>query len=327
MKRICAAFFILVSTALLAQAQQSGIAAKMTAANGKEFPVFLQGVEQENIVFQLYKKTNNQTVPARLITKLEFVGQFDADGAEGLFNTGDYQGMIEKMEADLQPSLDAYWPFMSVENNLEDLFIKLMKAYLRQGNAPKAGEAAAILLQNPSASVKGQAESIAILAALRNDRVAAAEAMVESIESAPGKLYLNACVFQAKSKPVEAIKLITELIKQYANDLDWMPQAELLNVQLYLDMGLTNSAIRTAQQVQNIYANSDVGNDAAKMHEEISLAKQRAEEAMAARAAEEEAERASVRERAKERAKGYGFNITEESESAESVSGDQENTQ
>ncbi len=320
MKKVLSIFFVLASITLFAQGQeQSGIAAKITAANGRQFPVFLQGMKDDEIVFQLYKSTSNKAVPAHLITNVEFVGRFDADGIEQFFSTGDYQGMIDKMNADLKPSFDDYWQYMSIDNNLQDIYTMLMKAYLRMGNDVKASEAAAILLKNPDAGVKGQAESIAIIAALGEGRVSDAEAMLGEINSAPGKLYLGACVERAKGLPKQAIQLITQLIAEYGNDLDWMPQAELLSAHLYVDMGMTNSAINTARQVKNIYAKSDVGNEAARFQEELVLAQQKAEEAAKAKAEKEEADRAAVKARAAERAKGYGFNVDTESEEANSV--------
>ncbi len=315
MNRILATLFVMLSAVLMVHGQeQSGIPAKLTAANGKEFPVFLQALDDDKIVFQLYKRPNNQAVPVRLIAKIEFVAPIDSDGAEELFGVGDYQGMITKMRGEFKPSLDDYWPFMAVENNFQDLFTMLMKAYLRTGNVSKANDAAEILLQNKNEAVKGQAESIALLAALGQDRIADAEGLLQTIKSAPGKLYLGACIERAKGHPFEAIQMITDLIAQYANDLSWMPQAELLCAHLYMDMGMTNSAINTARQVQNIYTHTDVGNDASKLHEELLLAKQQADEAAKARQDAEEAAREAVRARAEQRAKGYGFNVDEESD-------------
>lgn len=312
MKRILATLFMLVTVATIAHGQeQSGIPAKLTAANGRQFPVFLQGMNNDKIVFQLYKKNQNREVPARLIRTIEFVGRLDTDGIEQLYNTGDYQGMINKMKMEMKPSLDDYWQFMIIENSLQDHFTMLMKAYLRVDDVSQASKAAAILLQNDAASVRGQAESIAILAALGEERVADAESMLDEVDSAPGKLYLGACIERAKGQYKVAIQRITELIAQYPNDLSWMPQAELLNARLYMDMAMTNSAIATARQVKAIYANSDAGNVAAALYDEYVLAKQKADEAAKAKAEAEAAAMAEVKARAKERAEGYGFDESE----------------
>ncbi len=320
MKKVLLTFCALISLSVMVSAQeQSGIPAKITAVNGKEFPVFLQRIDGENIVFQLYKSTENKSVPVRLISEITFVGRYDVDGAEQLFATGDYMGMINKLKAEMKPSLDEHWQYMVIENNLQDLFTMLMKAYLRLDNVAKASEAAEILLQNGSASVKGQAESIAILSALGQDRIADAQEMLEQIASEPGKLYLGACVERAKGNPVEAIKQIVKLISEHGNNLNWMPQAELLNAHLYMDMGLTNSAIATARQVKNIYANSDVGNDAARLFTEYTLAKQQADAAAKARADAEAARIEAVRARAQRRAQGYGFLSEQESDDTNTV--------
>ena len=135
MKNILTIFLVALIPALAVQGQeQSGIPAKLTAVNGKEFPVFLQGIEGDKIVFQLYKRPANQAAPLKAIAEIEFVGQVDVAGAEQLFSTGDYQGMILKLKAELKPSPDDYWSYMTVENNLQDLFTMLMKAYLRLGD-------------------------------------------------------------------------------------------------------------------------------------------------------------------------------------------------
>jgi tetratricopeptide (TPR) repeat protein len=227
--------------------------------------------------------------------------------------------MIMKMKGEFKPSLDDFWPFMAVDNNLQDLFTKLMKAYLRVGNIAKANEAAAILLNNSNPSVQGQAESISLLAALGEGRIDDAQGLLAKVESEPGKLYLGACIKRAQGASFEAIQMLTDLIEKYANDLSWMPQAELLCAHLYMDMNMTNSAMNTARQVMNIYPQSDVGNDAARLHEELRLAIQQTDEAAKSKAAAEEASRAAVRARAAERAKGYGFNVNEESDAETAV--------
>ena len=320
MKKVLTVFCLSVITVCLVHGQeQSGIPARVTAVNGKEFPVFLQGVEGDKMVFQLYKRPTNQNAPMKAIAKIEFVGQIDIAGAEQLFSTGDYQGMLLKLKGELKPSLDTYWGFMAIENNLQDLFVMVMKAYLRMGDVPNANKAATILLQHPDNDVKGQAESMAVLAALGDNRIEDAEAMLADIKSEPGKLYLGACIQQAKGQIGEAFKMTNRVISDFGNDLGWMPQVELLNARLYLDAGLTNSAANTARQVMNIYKNSDVGNDAAKLHGELVLAMQEYDAAVKAREDAEAAARAEIKARAAERAKGYGFGSGEESDSEEAA--------
>ena len=298
---------LLFSSALVHAQDQTGVPAKITAANDKEFPAFIQNMEGDTLVFQLFKRPSNMNVPARYIKKVEFVGPFDTASADQLFNDGDYQGMIDKMTSELQPSIDAYWPLMSFQNNYQELFTKLMKAYLRIGDADSARKGSAFLLKNPDAAVHGQAGSINLLSALDQNDIAAAEAMLPEIKSSPGKLYLGACISRAKKEYAQAFLQITDLIEKYPNDLSWMPQAELLSAHLYLDTGLTNSAIQTSRQVMKMYAGTDVVNDAKKLNEDTILAKQKAEEEAAARAEAEAAERAAVRAKAIERARGYGF--------------------
>lgn len=325
MNKTLATIFIALSTVLVVYGQeQPGVPAKMTAVNGREFPVFLQGVDGDRIVFQLYKRPTNQNAPMKAIAKIEFVAQVDTAAAEQLFSTGDYTGMILKLKSELKPSVDDYWDFMVVENNLQDVFVMLMKAYLRSGDIASANKAAGILLQNTDPSVQAQAESISLLAALGEGRIEDAEALLAQIESAPGRLYMGASIERAKGNIDAAFQLTNQLIRDFGNDLGWMPQTELLNARLYLESGMTNSAMYTARQVMNIYKNSDVGNDAAQLHSELVLELKKHEDKRKAREDAEEAARAAVRARAAERAKGYGFGDEEESEVEDAVEGDAE---
>ncbi|MBN2164157.1 MAG: hypothetical protein JXR25_05470 [Pontiellaceae bacterium] len=313
MKGVFSALLVLVVTASVSLGQtQSGIPARITAANGRQFEVFLQKIEDENIKFLMNRGNKEQSVPVRLITTVEFVGRYDIEGMELMFNNGDYQGMINKMTVEMKPSVDAFLPFMSTKNNLQDLFAMLMKAELGLGHAARAKEISSLLMKNPDTGIQGQAESIGLLAALDEDDISTAETLLGEIDSDPGKLYLGACVERAKGNFVVAINMVVDLIMAYPNDLNWMPQAELLNAHLYMDMGRTNSAIQTARQVKFIYANSRVGTDAANLYMEYKKAQDAAADAAKEREELEEANRAAVRAKAEERAKGFGFDAASE---------------
>ena len=117
-----------------------------------------------------------------------------------------------------------------------------------------------------------------------------------------GKLYLQACIERARGNPKAAFLLVNQIISEHANDLRWMPQSELLNVHLYMDTGLTNSAIQTARQVKNIYRNSNIAVDARNLQTYLEEAQVATEMAAKAREEEEEKARAEVRARAEARA-------------------------
>ena len=97
--------------------------------------------------------------------------------------------------------------------------------------------------------------------------IATAEKIDLELPSETAKLYLKAAILRAKKQPQAAIKVAVDVIADHGNDLDWMPANELLCAKLYLDMGMTNSAVQTARQVEHLYAGTHISADAKKMHE------------------------------------------------------------
>jgi tetratricopeptide (TPR) repeat protein len=304
MKRLFNIFATFLAVAALAQAQeQTGVPAKMEVVTGKVVPVFLQSLVDGKLIFQIYKRTRN--IPLKDITKidrLDFINEFDREGVTQLFNAGDYQAVVDKMTADLKPSLDEYWQYMLIENNYQTDFCNLMTAYLELGDMENAERTASILSRSSNQEVRIKGLSTSIKLALAKGNIEDAKKMLESVDSEVGTLYLKACIERASDNPKAAFLLVNKIISETPNDLIWMPQSELLNVHLYMDIGLTNSAIQTARQVQNIYANSNIAADAGKLKASLEEAKAAAEAAIKAREEEEEKARAEVRARAEARA-------------------------
>lgn len=312
-------FFNILMTSLavvaVAQAQeQTGVPAKMEISTGKVVPVYLQSLDDGKLIFQIYKRPKN--IPLADISKVvrfDFLNQFDSEGALQLFNAGEYQGLVDKMATELKPSLEEYLPFMAVDNNLQTEFCNLLEAYLELEDFAHAEIAASALMQSSNPDVRTKGQSAGIHVALKKGNIEEAEGLLEGVDSDVGKLYLKACIARAKDEHKEAFLLVNEIISGHANDLQWMPQSELLNVYLYRDIGLTNSAILTARQVSNIYANSHTAATAQKLKTEMEAAVAAAEAAAKIRDEEEEKARAEVRARAEARA-GITADSTEESD-------------
>jgi hypothetical protein len=304
MKRLFNILATLLAVAAFAQAQeQSGVPAKMEVITGKTVPVFLQSLADGELVFQIYKRPKN--IPLGDITKVtrfDFMNDFDRDGVTQFFNAGEYQAFVDKMTTDLKPSLEEYWQYMSVENNFQTEFCNLMAAYLKLDDMPNAEMASSILRQSSNPDVRAKGTAAAIKVALAKGSIEDAEKMLESFDSEVGNLYLQACIERARQNPKAAFLLVNEIISEHPNDLQWMPQSEFLNAHLYMDIGLTNSAIQTARQVKNIYGDSNIAVEAQKLQTFLEETKAAAEAAAKIREEEEEKERAEVRARAEARA-------------------------
>lgn len=269
MKRFLFSLIALAAITVAAQDEvvQTGTPAVLEAANGKKIKVFLQSLENDSLKFQPFKSTKNITVPSSKIRSLKFFSTYDVEGIKTSFNAGEYDAVI----AVLEPLLQELMQYMTIQNNMRDSLFMLFESYLGKGDFSNVRKNARYLLESGDSMYITKANVALALASINTGDLAAAEKIRDELESPAASLYLKASIERAQQKPKEAILTVTEIITDHANDLDWLPQGELLNAYLYLDMTgtnsviTTNSAMNTARQVKNIYAGSHVAADARKL--------------------------------------------------------------
>ena len=330
---------LITFSTLVADAQdemvQSGTPALLEVSNGKKASVFLQKLEDGNITFQPRGSSNSMTVPTDKIKSLKFSmskEEFDTCREQNIITseqiTGIYGkenlGNAEKLElifkqilnniaefsyrgddagyvAAIEPFLIDRGEFSAIDNNLDEFYIMLMESYRKLGKLTEAKKCVANLLEsNDQEKIEKAKVTMALIAISEND-MSTADTIRSELNSEAAALYLQATIERANKNYKDAIKTVTTIISDHANDLEWMPHSELLAAYLYLDMTgtnsviTTNSAINTARQVKNIYAGSNVAGDARKFWASLGGEQIEAEEKAA------KAERAAAEKLAKEK--------------------------
>lgn len=322
MKRVFLSLIALSAVVVTAQQEvvQTGTPALLEAANGKKLKVMLQNLTNDKLTFQPFKSTKDMTVPADKIKHLQFFPKYDEEAVNAAFIAGDFRGALDIME----PLMGEYIQYMPIDNNMRKSFVMVYNCYRFSGDYDNAAAYAEKLVacSDEELVLKGQA-GLALVAIAKDDLAGAEKLRVEvSEKSEAGGLYLKAAIARANEEPKVAIQIVTTMIEDHANDIDWLPASELLTAYCYLDMTgtnsiiSTNSALNTARQVKNMYAGTAVAVDAEKLWAslggeaiEAAAAAERAElaarkeEAAAKRAAEAKAKReARAAEKAAERA-------------------------
>ncbi len=269
MKRLWISLMALVAVVAMAQTPevQSGTPALLEAINGKQARVFLQKMEDGTLTFQPLKSTRNMTAPISKISRLTFFPKYDAAAVEQQVNSGDYAAALST----LVPLMEPYWEYMVVENNMRDPFCMLMDAYRKNGDFPKAREAADVLLKCSDSNMvyRGQV-NIALVAIAEND-LETAKKIRNEVTSETAGLYLQASIERVEQGPKVAIWTVTGIILNHANDVEWLGPSELLCANLYVDMLGTNSVITTnspmltARAVKTMYNGTSVAADAEKL--------------------------------------------------------------
>ncbi len=265
MKRI---FLFWIAGVLLAS---SGFSAESPKAelykkDGGAWHVFLIKNGGEELTIRLDKSKANRTFKIAEIDRLEIKhSDYDESVAQALFNEANYAAVITELEPVAAPVAD----YMGIQNNLQDAFGLLMNAYYWNDDLQKARAAALKLKITQHQALKLSALSIQVLTSLAAGDIADAEAVLSEVSNPAAKLYLHACVQRASQHPEAAIQTAVELIANHPNDMLWMPITELLCAELYLNMGMTNSAIAAARQTEKFYVGMNIEKEAQALQETL----------------------------------------------------------
>lgn len=255
MKRI---ILFLVGCAFATQVlgQDIGPAAVLYKTDGRAWRVFLIENRADQLIVRLEKGRANIEVPVNEVERLEMTdyAAYDASQAQAAFDRAEYDKVIDMLE----PAMSPVASFMSFKNNLQKDYVLLVKAYYEAGYASLAAEGAAMLMAAEDTDLQKTAKAYLMLATIAQGDLSEALALWKTVSDGAARLYGKAMMERASGKPEMAIQTVVELIAEHPNDMNWMPSAELLCAELYLEMGMPESAEVVARQVQKFYAGRNV---------------------------------------------------------------------
>lgn len=274
MKRI---FLFFIAGLLLASAGFSDekLSAELYKKDGGAWRVFLIKSGEKIITIRLEKSTVDRDIEVSEIDRLEINHpRYDKASVQQDFDEANYAAVITTLE----PVVASSAGYMGIPNNLQEDFAFLMNAYYWNGDLEKARDAALALNATQDESLKLSAQKIQVLTKIATRDIPAAEAVISNITDPAAKLYLQACLQRAQNAPETAIQMAVKLIANYPNDMRWMPITELLCAELYLDLGMTNSAEATARQTEKFYAGTNIGKEAQALRQDIKQLTEQPEE-------------------------------------------------
>ena len=252
---------------------QERLQASLTRTDGRAWRVLLQSCDADQLTYQLENSTVAKIMPLTEVKSLKIkLPQLDMDVLEAQLVNAGYADVI----AVLEPAVLATGPYLAVPNNAEGAFALLTKAYLRNGDVKKARTAAGYLLAAQDPARKRFARAVAAQTALEEKDMNAVQQLLEQMEDPSAKLYLTALLERSEHRSKDAMQTVIELIASDPNNMEWMPQAEYLCAELYLDLEMPESAAEVAHQVEMLYPGSEFRLEARALSEKI---KQLTEEA------------------------------------------------
>ena len=257
----------IVALGISAQAEvPKGVPALLEAINGKQARVFLQGATPTTLSFTGVSSTMVNAIPVDRVARLVFFPEQDVEQLE--------QEVVQQIRRahTLLEVLAPYEPYMAIPNTMQRLFLLQVNDWFVAGQDARAEAGAAQLLAcTKEERMREHGLRYTLLLALRSGDLAEAKALIDGMSEGAMRQYFEAEITAVEAGAKAAMMQVTQLIAVHANEVDWLAPTELLAAQLYLEMGMTNSAVQTAHQVASIYQGSVMAMEAQSMMKQLDV--------------------------------------------------------
>ena len=258
MKLLCIIIsFILI---MFAEAQNlEKLPAMLEAKNGAKARVFLKKITANTLLFSGASSSEDKSIPLERIASLTFLPDESLSTIEKKIKENN------KIEPDLENLITPYESYMTIPNNLQLLYTYQMCNWWLDGKKSLLENACNKLIVCDDENIQTYGLRYSLLLALENNDLLKAEDLIDSLDDSVMKKYFEAEFISMKLGPKHGMNQGTDFILKNANDIDWLAPIELLSAKLYLEMGMTNSAVQTARQVSSIYKGTVIACEALKM--------------------------------------------------------------
>lgn len=219
-------------------------------------------------------------VGVNTIQELAFQLDLDTDRLDELNQTLQYPQAIGLLESALRP----YEPFQDLPSNLAPFYSMLMELYYKTENYAASLEYASRIsdyardeeLKRKSVVFRG----MCLIAA---GRLSEADALFASHgwtrdltdDAPPEDLYITARFLFAKKDYAAAMETVAKVVAFHSDDREWVRPAELLCAEIYLEMGMLDSASEVVREMALIYKDSFEAEQAQKLKLKIDAARDR----------------------------------------------------
>jgi len=256
-------FFFFITGALLvgSVAAAKPLPAELIMPGGRSWKGQVFGVDGDWVEFATGSATQPIRVGANTIEELVFTVDIDKAEIAVLNRKMQYPQIIAMLETALKP----FEPFRDIPSNLTPYNAVLMELYYKTGDYAKSLEYASRIsedardpgLQRKSVVFKG-------MCLIETSRLDEAEELFESYgwtrdlpDDAPAEdLYITAKFLFAKKDYAAAIETAAKVVAFHSQDLEWVRPAEQLCAEIYLEMGMLDSADEVIREMSLMYAGS-----------------------------------------------------------------------
>ncbi len=275
-------FILFITGILLAGTVEAAkpLPAELIMPGGRFWKGQVVGRDGDWLEFATESSAQPIRVGVNTIEELSFKLELDTDMLEDLTQNLQYPQAIVMLESALRP----YEPFQDIPSNLSPFNAMLMELYYKTGDYTKSltyasrisGHARDQELQRKSVVFKG-------MCLIATDRLAEADELFASHgwtrdlpDDAPAEdLYITAKFLFAKKDYAAAMETVARVVAFHSEDREWVRPAELLCAEIYLEMGMLDSADEVIREMTLMYKDSFESEQAQKLKMKIDMARAR----------------------------------------------------
>ena len=229
--------------------------------NGKKINAVLYKIDNNVIRCIEYKSKKTFSIPVDKIKNIVFISEYN------FANFFEETNLLDEEFLNFEKEITKYSNFMFINNNLLNHFYDYLD-YLFVSERFEINVINHINTLGLSmvSSINSKGLHYECLYMIKMHEFEKAQALIKETFNEAEKIYFQALILNEQKRFKDAMKMVTQMIINHSNDTTWLPPIELLSAKIYLDLGLTNSAINTAKQVEKIYKGTVAAKIAGKIY-------------------------------------------------------------
>jgi tetratricopeptide (TPR) repeat protein len=230
--------------------------------------------------------SGSSTKPVRIgvnaVKELNFNVKISADQIAALVERREFDRIIGSLTRALQPFAE----YSDIPNNLTKYEVVLMKLYYRTGKHDKSLEISGKVAEDDrDPELQRAARVYRTLALIASGKMEEAKSMLSeygwdkesSDDDAPAEeLYIKAKLLVLNGEYRQAMGVAAKVVAFHSQNLDWIQPAEMLCAEIYVKLGMYDSADEVCRQIMILYKSAPEFDQAQLLKAEIE--KLRAEE-------------------------------------------------
>jgi tetratricopeptide (TPR) repeat protein len=195
------------------------------------------------------------------IKELNFKVQIDTGKITSMMDELDYQGVITALNSALEP----YAEYQDVPSNLTRYNALLMELYYRTEQYDLSlALSEKIVGDDRYPELQQKARIYRALAVIDAGNDAKLKTLLEdlgweqeaSADAAADELYIRAKLMVLNGNYDEAMETVAKIVAFHSQDPDWIQPAEMMCAEIYLELGMYDSAAEVCRQITLLYADT-----------------------------------------------------------------------